>query len=147
MEKEWLICGLWSQRCALPLESVSVVVRLMPLVAVASSVPGLMGVSRIRGVVTPVLDVGRLLFDKASSPARLVVIGTAAGPVALGFDEVVGVRSLSEHTADRLPPLMTGAPDALSGVISGEGELVFVLGGSRWLSEEVLRSWSVEGAA
>ena len=99
------------------------------------------GVAMIRGEPVPVVRLARLLkMDQAAEPARLVVVRTGRGRVALGVDGVIGVRSLKAATIQSVPPLLADASELIAGLGSLDRELLIVLQASRILPDEVWNS-------
>ncbi|MFN7145167.1 MAG: chemotaxis protein CheW [Myxococcota bacterium] len=78
-------------RCALPLEFVSETMRPLLITPVAGLPAWVLGLSRIRGVPTPVVDFGVLIGGVPSVPRRLVTVRGSLGALALGVDRVRGV--------------------------------------------------------
>jgi len=132
--------GTWL--CGLPLGSV--VETMRPLAV--QSLPGLpsfvLGLSVIRGVPTPVVDVSALLRGAAvdaptASVGRFVTVLAGGRPVALAVSSVVGVRGLESAALRACPPMLGGAS---AGVIEAVGtldaELLVVLRAGRLVPEE-----------
>jgi purine-binding chemotaxis protein CheW len=116
--------GTW--RCALPLAGVVETLRALPLHP-CSSVPAYVrGVSIIRGVATPILDLAAFLgAETAALPERLVVMRSGARPLALAVDHVFGIRSLDEETARPLRGVLTPfARGQVRSLRALDGELV-----------------------
>ena len=93
----------------------------------------------IRGSPVPVVDGGSLVGERVSSATRLVTLKTAARPVALAVDEVIGVRPLAAESMRSLPALLqdTGT-DAIEAIGAFDEELLLVLRDTRIVPESVL---------
>jgi purine-binding chemotaxis protein CheW len=134
-------------RCGLPLEQLVETMRPMPLERVANAPSYLLGLSIIRGVPIPVVDLGALLgraVVRATPTARFVTLRVGPRQVAVSVDAVIGVKALPAGTAHELPPLL-GASDVVSSVAALDRELVSVLDGGHVFPDEV---WArVFGAA
>jgi purine-binding chemotaxis protein CheW len=148
--KRVLVVLARTNRCALPLEHVVETMRPLRIEPVANAPPQLLGISIVRGIPLPVVDLGALLGSdgarsSAAIPARFVTVRAGARCVALAVEFVVGVRNLAPGTLHQLPPLLGGVPSAAVtalGVL--DRELVAVLDGSRLLPDDV---WALGMAA
>ncbi len=117
---------------------ISVVREVQPLTAV-TPVPGLpaywTGLANVRGLLLPVLNLGRYLGQPEASDvsaARLVLVETAGLNVALAVDDVLEVRgvpqdslgaSLRGDSAGYPPNLITGVTADLLAVLNLEALL------------------------
>lgn len=75
----------------IPVRHVREVLRVPPITRIPFPPPSIRGVTSVRGVVVPVLDLGhRLLATPAQAAGRLVVVTdpTTASPVGLLVDQV-----------------------------------------------------------
>jgi purine-binding chemotaxis protein CheW len=128
--------------CALALEPVRETMRPLPIEPVAGAPPFVLGVAVVRGEVTPVVHVGRLL-DPASqeAPGRFVLLELgSARTVCLAVDEVLGVRDLGPvgATAARdLPPLVSEAAPHLAALTTLDSELLWLLSTARVVPDSV----------
>src|SRR3954471_17245919 len=78
--------------CALPLDEVIETMRPLPTRPLAGTPAFVKGISVLRGVPTPVIDVSRLLTGVAGDIVRYVAVRTERGPVALGTGHVLVVQ-------------------------------------------------------
>lgn len=104
-----LLVSADNRLCALPLAYVSETMRPLPRQPIPDAPAFVLGVSAIRGVATPVADLGVLLGAGAlEAPSRLVNL-RLTGPrhVALLVDTVRGVENIEAHGI--LPPLIRDA--------------------------------------
>ena len=135
----FLICRSARCHCALPLKHVAETMRPVPVERIEGMPDFLLGVASIRGDVTPVVDMRRLIgVDIESKPTRFVSLRVDERPLALALDEVLGIRHLVRGTADRLPPLLGAMHDsAVSAISTLDDGLLLVLQCARLLSDEV----------
>jgi purine-binding chemotaxis protein CheW len=127
-----------NQLAAIPVESVSETLRPLPVDPVAGVPPFVVGLSVIRGVATPVVQLGRLISGSDGRAQRYVVVRSGKRPVALAVDGVVGVHALSRETVGELPPLVSGLQEGAVrelGVL--DSELLLVLNTGRVVPESV----------
>ncbi len=104
-----LLCRVGPLVCALPLEHISETMRPLPLERIQGMPPFVDGVSIIRGVAVPVVDLARLLgSENASRRCRFVVVRVHERRVALAVDLVMGIGSVPGSAAV-LPPLLGDA--------------------------------------
>jgi purine-binding chemotaxis protein CheW len=125
--------------CAVPLEYAIETMRLLPIEAIADAPPYVAGLSVIRGVATPVVDVAALL-GASGKAARLILLRVGARRVAIAVDAVIGVQRLDEQLLAQTPPLVQGARvELIESVGAMDAQLLVVLRASRLLSED---AWS-----
>ena len=115
-----LVCRVGARVYALPLARVVEIMRPMPIETMAGTSPFIRGLSIIRGVPTPIIDLGRLSGQEETRATRFVSITTGSRRIALLADSVVGIRPIPAESLQELPPLL-GDLDA--GVISAIGTL------------------------
>ncbi len=116
-----LIVGLQGRICAVPLKHVIETMRPLP-VEPLSGVPSFVrGVSIIRGIPTPVVDLGAVLGTPNELAERFVTLRVGDKQVALSVSAVLGVRVLDTiMTVQELPPLLQ---DAASDIVAMIGTL------------------------
>src|SRR3712207_1576586 len=88
-----LVFRAGSLLCALHLDEVAETMRPLDTRPLAGSPPWVRGISVLRGVPVPVIDVARLLTGEPAEIARFVAVRTERGPVALATGEVSGIRT------------------------------------------------------
>ena len=66
-----LLCRVDTRLCALPLESIIETTRPLPIEPVAGAPDFVLGLSVVRGSAVPIVDAGRLLSGKPSTPTRV----------------------------------------------------------------------------
>ena len=132
-----LLCRVGALHFALRAADVSETMRPLPIQPLGAPPPFVVGLSVIRGVPVPIVDLGALLGVRGEAPpGRFVVIRAGARVVALAVAEVFGVRALQKVALAALPPLLRdGAPDALVGLSAVDGELLVVLQAARLFPE------------
>jgi purine-binding chemotaxis protein CheW len=123
-----LLCRARGRLCALPLAHVAEAMRPLPVEPVAGAPAFVLGLARIRGAATPVVDLGALLGAPGEPAAtRFLTLRLGGRAAALAVEEVLGVRELGAASGP-LPPLLAGAPaEAVAEVGALDGELLFVL--------------------
>jgi len=127
--------------CALRLDEVIETMRPLAIRPLAGTPAFVRGISIMRGVPTPVVDVARLLGGEQADIARFVAVRTERGPVAFATGAVLGVRPAAaggpttRHTA-----LLGGASRSLvAGVATIDAEPLLLLQSMRVVPDEV---WS-----
>jgi len=134
--------------CALLLETIIETMRPLPLETVSGAPRFVVGVSIIRGAPVVVVDAGLLLGDRASTAGRAVTVKAASRTIALLVDEVIGVRTLTAHSLERLPPLLDkAAGDAIAAIATLDHELLVVLRGARLVPDDLPSHISLDGAS
>jgi purine-binding chemotaxis protein CheW len=104
-----LVVRVQTRVCALPLMHVVEAMRPLPLESIAGMPPFVRGVSVIRGIPTPVVDLGAVLGTLGGTAERIVTLRMGDRHVALCVDAVLGICDLDPSAIQELPPLLRGA--------------------------------------
>jgi len=127
--------------CALRLDDVIETMRPLGTRPLAGTPPYVRGISILRGVPTPVVDVARLLAGEPSEVARFIAVRTEHGPVAFATGPVLGIRA----TPAAGPAVYPGVTSRLvAGVGTIGTEPLLLLRSMRVLPEDV---WAAAGEA
>lgn len=137
-----LLIQVHSLCCALPLSAVIEHMRPLPVVRFSGQPPFILGISIIRGVPTPVVDLGFLVAGgELPSPARFVTVRTNGRPAALAVSAVHGLRSLDALQSDQLPTFLHQIEDAaVSALAIHDSKLLAVLNLTRVVPDDVWRA-------
>ena len=118
---------------------------------VVESVPGvpgfIVGVSMIRGVPTPIVDLRALLENGECSAAfgRFVTLKVGERQVAIIVDSVVGLRTLDLAEPGELPPMLWDvAAGLIEAIAMRDEQLLMVLRAASIVPDEV---WTTLAAA
>jgi purine-binding chemotaxis protein CheW len=114
--------------------------RPLPIESVAGTPGFVRGVSVIRGVPTPVVDLKALLESCENSPSygRFVALKCDARRLVIGVDSVVGLRNLDSAQLGELPPLLRDvAIDLIESFGTLDAQLLLVLRAGRIVPDEV----------
>ena len=103
--------------CALRLDEVVETMRPLVVQPLAGTPPFVPGVSIMRGVAVPVIDVSRLLGGGEAAVTRFVAVRTERGPVALATGPVLGIRPTVTANAAHHTGLLGAAPARLVAAI------------------------------
>src|SRR5205085_5876099 len=123
-----LIVAIRSRACALSQADVIETMRPQPIEAIACALSFVQGISIIRGVPTPVIDLGVLLGASNGDAGRFVSLRLGDRQVALSVISVMGVRELDALTIRKLPPLLEGASeDNIKAIGTLDKQLLIVL--------------------
>jgi purine-binding chemotaxis protein CheW len=106
--------------CALPLRIVRETMRALPVEAMAGTPDFVSGVSLIRGIPTPVVDLGVLLGASSTAAGRFVALRLGERQIALAVDAMLGMRDIDEITLHALPSLLI---EASNGMLEAVGTL------------------------
>ncbi|HWZ42127.1 MAG TPA: chemotaxis protein CheW [Candidatus Saccharimonadales bacterium] len=129
--------------CAVPLLNVVEIMRPLAIEAIAGAPLFVRGVAIIRGVPTPVVDLGVLLgaadgVTGGGITARFVTLHLGERQATLFVDAVCGVRELDALTILELPPLLQGASsDFIEAIGTLDTQMLVVLR-SGWLIPEAV---------
>lgn len=125
--------------CSFPVSEVAETMRPLATESVPDTPPFVLGLSVIRGIPIPVVDLGGLL-GLAEDPAatRFVIVRVGERHVAIAVEEVVGVQEIDRGVLEELPPLMAEASrECVQAIGRLDDELNFVLGAARIVPPEV----------
>jgi purine-binding chemotaxis protein CheW len=130
--------------CALRLEDVIETMRPLAARPLAGTPPYVRGISILRGVPTPVLDVARLLAGEQAEISRFVAVRTEHGPIAFATGPILGIRS----TPPGSPAVFPGTSGRLvAGVGMLDSEPLLLLQGMRVVPDEVWATAAEEAGA
>jgi purine-binding chemotaxis protein CheW len=143
----WLLCRAGRIRCALPIEYVIEIMRVLPLEQLAGAPPYVRGVSVIRGAPVPVVDVGLIISDRITQPTRLVTIRAASRTIALAIETVLGLSAIAADALGQLPPLLEDiATDTIAAIGARDCELLVFLRTGRLVPDDVFDRLDAAGA-
>ncbi|HWB76975.1 MAG TPA: chemotaxis protein CheW [Nannocystaceae bacterium] len=128
-----LVCRIRNVLAGLRIGDVVETLRPLPVEPLADKPAFVAGLAIIRGLPTPVVDVGALLgVGGASDWTRFVTVRTRHGEVALAVDAVIGVSEVADAEFRELPSLVQTA-DArhVATVAARDQALLFVLEAAR----------------
>src|SRR5271170_3386026 len=133
-----LVIRVHERLCALPLAIVVETMRPLPCEPIPRAPSFVRGVSLVRGVPSPVVDLGAVLGAPGGPWNRFVTIRLGKRQVVLSVDVVVGIRALDDSTIQKLPPLVQGASrDIVEEIGALDEQLLLVLRQGWQLPEEV----------
>jgi purine-binding chemotaxis protein CheW len=133
-----LVFRAGSLLCALRLDEVIETMRPLAVRPLAGTPAYVRGVTIMRGVPTPVIDVARLLGGEQAEVARFVAVRTERGPVAFATGTVLGIRPAAADTSTRHATLIGGASGSLvAGVGTLDAEPLLLLQSMRVVPDEV----------
>lgn len=122
--------------------------RALPARPIPGAPPWIRGLSIIRGVLLPVIDLSALLGDTSGARGcRYVTIRAGQRQLALEVDEVVGAKHIDEATLESTPPLLTEAlPASVARIGALDGQTLAVLEAAHILPEDLFRALTAQGA-
>jgi purine-binding chemotaxis protein CheW len=128
-----LIVGLKSCVCAVPLTHVIETMRRLPVEPISGVPSFVQGISIIRGIPTPVVDLGAVLGTPSELAERFVTLRVGDKQVALSVNAVLGVRDLDTIMSIReLPPLLQRATKDVVETIGTLDEQVLMVLRAGW---------------
>jgi purine-binding chemotaxis protein CheW len=128
--------------CALSAKFVLEVMRRQPIEPVMGAPPFILGMSVVRGEVTPVISLGILLgSSERVLPERFVLVRVADRRAVLGVDEVLGMDIIDQRNLDDAPGLLSEVlPRDVTRIGVLDRSVLVMLEAGRLLSEETWRA-------
>jgi purine-binding chemotaxis protein CheW len=141
-----LLVGVKTRVCAVPLIHVAETMRPLPVEPIAGAPSFVRGISIIRGVPTPVVDLGLVLGAPGGVAGRFVTLRLGDRQVALSVETVLGVRDLN-GSIQELPPLLQEASnDFIEAIGTLDSRMLVVLRAAWELPDEVWQSLTPQEA-
>jgi len=132
----FLVTRVPGRLCAFDLAHVVETMRPLPVEPLAGAPSFVLGLSLIRGVPTPVIDLAVWMGLPASPPTRFVSVAAGGRRVAIAVTAVTGVRYLDASELQMVPPLVReAAAGHVQLVGSLDADLLVVLSAARLLPE------------
>ena len=143
-----LIVELQSCVCAVPLAHVIETMRPLSVEVISGAPSFVKGVALIRGIPTPVIDLGAILGTPGDVAERFVTLRVGDKQVALSVSSVLGIRDIDTIANVReLPPLLQRASNDILETIGTLDERVLMVLRSGWeLPAEVWNALTKEEA-
>jgi purine-binding chemotaxis protein CheW len=133
-----LVFRAGSMLCALGLDEVVETMRPLQTRPLAGTPAFVLGISVLRGVPTPVIDVARLLVGAPADIERYVAVRTERGAVALATGAILGIRSVDAESPAGHPALLAGGNSRLvAGVATIGAEPLLLLQSMRAVPDDV----------
>jgi purine-binding chemotaxis protein CheW len=143
-----LIFRAGSLLCALSLDEVIETMRPLETRPLAGTASFVRGISVLRGVPTPVLDVARLLGGGPGEIERYVAVRTERGAIALATGAILGIRAVTAELAGGHPALLAGGGSRLvAGVATVGAEALLLLQSMRTVPDEVWEAAAEAGVS
>jgi purine-binding chemotaxis protein CheW len=142
-----LVVGVNGRLCAVPLTHVMEIMRPLPVEPISAVPSFVQGISIIRGIPTPVVDLGALLGMPNGVADRFVTLRLGDRQVALSVGSVLGVRELDASKIRELPPLLQGASkNVIEAMGTLDEQLLVVLRAGWELPDEVWQTLTEQEA-
>jgi purine-binding chemotaxis protein CheW len=143
-----LIVGVKSCVYAVPLKHVIETMRPLPVERISGVPSFVRGLSIIRGIPTPVVDLGAILDTPGESGERFVTLRVGDKQIALSVNEVLGVRDLDAIlTVREMPPLLQRASQEVVETIGTLDQQVLMVLRAGWeLPKEVWHALTTQEA-
>jgi purine-binding chemotaxis protein CheW len=124
--------------CALRLDEVIETMRPLPVQPLAGTPAFVRGISIVRGVPTPVIDVARLLGGADAPVVRFITVGTERGSIAFATGPILGLRPTVTGTDRHHTRLLGVVPARLVAAIGTvDNEPLIQLQSMRMVPDEV----------
>lgn len=132
-----LIVRTGARRCALRATHVIEIMRPLPMEPFAKAPGFVLGLSVIRGVPVPVVDLAGLLGGGSQGRiSRFVSLRVGKRCVALAVEEVLDLHTLEASRLEDLPPLLAEQSGAMDAIGILDDQLLLLLRTARLIPEE-----------
>jgi purine-binding chemotaxis protein CheW len=143
----FLLARVAGRVCAFDLSHVVETMRPLPIEPTPGAPSFVLGLSLIRGIPVPVVDLAAWMGLPAAPPTRFVSVRAGARQVALAVTTVTGVRALDASVLQTVPPLIReAAAGHVQLVGSLDADLLVVLSAARLLPDDASPSTATEAA-
>ena len=136
MTRQLVVFSLAGEEYALPIESVSEIIRHAAPRTVASDSPGVKGVIGLRGKIVPIVDIAaRLGLPSADGAAdgEVIILDANGGQLGVVVDEVDEVLTVPAEHLEAVP----AAGTAVEAIVKLEERLVMLLDATAFAAVEV----------
>jgi purine-binding chemotaxis protein CheW len=134
-----LLCRAGNHLCAIPIEHVIEVLRVLPIEPVSGAPPYVLGLCIIRGSAVPVVDAGLLIGGQTTKSERLIAIRAGDRTIALAAEAVLGIAAIRAETFNKLPPLLRkAAGETIASIGVLDSELLLLLRTARIVPADLL---------
>jgi purine-binding chemotaxis protein CheW len=136
ISRQLVVFALGGEQYALPIASVSEIIRHTRARSIATVDPWVRGVIALRGKIVPIFDLAARLGLSATAEAesdKIVIVESATGNVGVTVEQVEEVLTIC---GDQLEPLPAGREgDGLDGIVKLGDRLVILLDPAALLTE------------
>lgn len=144
----WLLCRAGTHLCAVPIEHVIEIMRVLPIEAISGAPSYVRGLCIMRGAPVPVVDTGLLVGDQPTRSGRLVAIRAGSRTIAFLVETVESIRAIGPEALNHLPPLLRDAATAAIAAIGTlDAELLLFLRTTRVVPDDLLARLDADGVA
>ncbi|MTI85593.1 MAG: purine-binding chemotaxis protein CheW [Firmicutes bacterium] len=128
-DNQIVVMGLNNQKYALPINSVSEIIRVMEVTQVPNMQDYCTGIINLRGSVVPVVSMGLRLGlgeSEATRDSRIIVVEQNNQKLGLTVDSVYSVSEFSQEQIEE-PEALGGTERFIKGVIHQNNDMVLLL--------------------
>jgi purine-binding chemotaxis protein CheW len=124
--QQLVVFSLGSEEYALPISTVSEIIRFTEPRTVASDAAWIRGVIGLRGKIIPIFDLASrmALESSGAEPGKIVIVETGTGQVGVMVDDVEEVLTV---TSDDLEPVPTANTESIEAIAKIGDRLVILL--------------------
>jgi purine-binding chemotaxis protein CheW len=131
MEQQLVIFELGEEKFGVNIAAVESIIKMQALTKVPHAPGFVEGVTNLRGVVLPVIDLRRrfgMLTQEATKETRIVVVNLEGIKVGMVVDSVSEVLTIEDKSVEPTPPMVSTVDSAfIVGIAKIEHQLVILL--------------------
>jgi purine-binding chemotaxis protein CheW len=138
MERQLVVFELAQEHYGVDIAAVESIIKMQAITAVPQAPPFVEGVTNLRGVVLPVIDLRKrfgLNAETSTKHSRIVVVGIDGIKVGMVVDAVSEVLRIPEEAIEPPPPMVTNLETQfITSIAKLENKLVILLDLAKVLS-------------
>lgn len=130
MEKQLVVFELAGECYGVDIAAVESIIKLQPIIAVPFAPPYVEGVTNLRGVVLPIIDLRKrfdLLAAEPNRNTRIIIVKIEQLTVGMVVDVVIEVLRIPDITIEPPPPLTVTLDSSFITDIARVGEQLIIL--------------------
>lgn len=127
--KDFILFKIGDQTFAYPTEEVNETIKVSKIFPVPLSPPYIKGVINLRNRVIPVVDGGRLLWNRDTESDTAIILKVSGEPVGLLVEKVLGITEVDEEAIKDREEIEIAdvREDLVSGLFEKDSQVVFLM--------------------
>lgn len=140
MEMQLVVFELGNENFGVNITDIDGIIKMQEITTVPQALDFVDGITSLRGVVLPVIDLRKRLglpVPEETSDTRIVVVNTGASKIGMIVDAVSEVLTIAEDTIEPPPPVVSTVETAfITGIAKTDHRLIILLDLDKVLSAD-----------